>query len=255
MYQHDLDPIAFNLFDISIAWYWLFYPLGFFIVYYLSCNYLNKTEKDFDKKKFIDFAVIIWLSVVLGGRLGYFLFYQPYLLFHEPTSVLQIWRGGMSFHGALLFCILASFALKKYKQFPIYKYGRAILIFLPFALFLGRIGNFINGELWGTPSNLPWAMIFPKADFIPRHPSQLYEAILEGPILFLCIWKTKDKISPIISFILFYGLFRFITEFTREADRHLGYFAGLSLGQYFCLSMILGALCYLFFQKRCARHL
>lgn len=250
MYQHDINPIAFTLFDYPIAWYWVFYPVGFFIVYALSSRYLNKTKNDYNKKNFVDFAVIIWLSVIIGGRLGYFLFYQPALLIEQPDSILQIWYGGMSFHGAFLFCIFTAFALKRYMNTPIYEYGRAVLIFLPIALFLGRIGNFINGELWGTTTSVPWAMVFPKADLLPRHPSQIYEAILEGPLLFLCLWKTRFKISPIIGFILFYGLFRFFTEFTREADRHLGYFAGLSLGQYLCLLMVFGSIIFLLLQRK-----
>lgn len=250
MYVHSFDPIAFYVFQYPIAWYWLFYPLGFFLIYFASRRYLNTTLEVFNPKDFIDFCVVVWFAVILGGRLGYFLFYQPSLLLNEPGSVLEIWRGGMSFHGALLFSLLAALLLKKYKNTPIVDYGSGILLFLPIGLFIGRIGNFINGELWGLPTDLPWGMVFPKADELVRHPSQLYEALLEGPILFICLWLSRHKIPTIIGFIFFYGIFRFLAEFTREADRHIGYLAGLSLGQYFCLAMIAGSSLALFLRRR-----
>jgi phosphatidylglycerol---prolipoprotein diacylglyceryl transferase len=246
MIYHNIDPIAFYVMDLPITWYWLFYPIGFFAVFFASQAYLRSSFQNANSKDFIDFVIFMWFAVIIGGRLGYFLFYQPRLLFTEPFSIFEIWRGGMSFHGAFLACVLTAFSLKKYKNIPIYKYGTAILLFLPIALFLGRIGNFINGELWGRPSDLPWAMVFSKADTVPRHPSQIYEALLEGPILFLSLWFTRKQFSTVLGFVFFYGAYRFIAEFTREADRHIGYFLGLSIGQYFCLFMMFIALFFLF---------
>jgi phosphatidylglycerol:prolipoprotein diacylglycerol transferase len=254
MYVHDLDPVAFYLINYPISWYWVFYPISFFLIYFFARKHLNKTLDEFVPKDFIDFVVVLWFSVIVGGRLGYFLFYQPQLLLNEPGAILEIWRGGMSFHGALLLCLFSAWLLQKYRHIPAVTYGSGILLFLPIGLFLGRVGNFINGELWGNPTELPWGMVFPKADGLVRHPSQLYEAILEGPFLFLTLWVSKQKIPTAIGFILFYGIFRFFIEFTREADRHIGYFAGLSLGQYLCLLMIIASVVSLFFHRR-TKHL
>ena len=187
------------------------------------------------------------LGVILGGRIGYVTFYQPTYFIQHPIEIFAIWQGGMSFHGGFLGVLAAmTFISRKYDKSWI-----TIMDFLaplvPIGLGAGRIGNFINGELWGRSTTLPWGMIFPKVDSIPRHPSQLYEFFLEGVVLFLILWiysqKPRNAGSVSGLFLIFYGTFRFMVEFTREPDSFLGLLQlGMSMGQWLSLPMVLAGI-------------
>jgi phosphatidylglycerol:prolipoprotein diacylglycerol transferase len=183
---------------------------------------------------------------MVGGRLGYILFYQfgdivSYL--KDPVELLAVWRGGMSFHGGLLGCIVAGWLFSRYTRIPFRVIADSVVVAAPVGLGMGRLGNFINGELYGRPTTVPWGMIFPEGGNVPRHPSQLYEALLEGFILFAILWTVRKRGlrdgMMVALFVILYGFFRFIVEFFREPDAHLGFvLGGLSMGQVLCLIMI-----------------
>ena len=186
------------------------------------------------------------LGVILGGRIGYMLFYNPAFYLENPLKVFAIWEGGMSFHGGLLGAIVATALFARRKKIRFYAFSDVCVLSGPVGLGLGRIGNFINGELYGRATDVPWGMVFPGGGVVPRHPSQLYEAFLEGPVLFALLWGLTRKEPPAgvvsWSFIAGYGLFRFIVEFYREPDLQLGLFMqSFSMGQLLSLPMaILG---------------
>ena len=247
-YIHNIDPVAFTIGDFGLSWYWLFYPLSFLSVFFIS-DFVRKRTNDLTKNQLIDFFVVSWIGLLLGSRLVYILFYNLEYYLENPEMMIQFWRGGMSFHGALLGGFAASYLFAKIRKVDVWSFYDNIVFGLPVALFLGRIGNFINGELWGRQSELPWAVVFPQADQIPRHPSEIYEAILEGPLLaallILAYKKFKLSLGQLSAlFVLGYGALRFIVEFFREPDRQVGYiFNYFSMGQLLCLSMIiLGAM-------------
>jgi phosphatidylglycerol:prolipoprotein diacylglycerol transferase len=192
-----------------------------------------------------DFITWAILGVVLGGRLGYVLFYNPSYFLSEPLKIFAVWEGGMSFHGGCLGVLLACWLFGRAHDMSFTEVGDFVSPLVPPGLFFGRLGNFINGELWGRYTDLPWAMRFPDAGGLPRHPSQLYEAALEGAVLFAVVWwysaKPRPKGCVGALFLLGYGTFRFIVEFAREPDRQLGFVAldWMSMGQVLCLPMIL----------------
>jgi len=247
--QHNIDPIAFHLFGQAISWYWLFYPLAYIAIFYASIFYIQQKKYAIARSDLIDFFTMLWISLIVGGRLGYFLIYQSNLLIEQPSILLSLHLGGMSFHGAMLGVIVFLFIYQKVKKASAFTILDIAILFSPIALFFGRLGNFINGELWGRPSDLPWAMVFPAADLITRHPSQLYQAITEGPILLaiLFVFK-KDKVSMHNSllFVATYSILRIITEYFREPDTHLGFvFQYLTYGQILSLITLLLSLYFL----------
>jgi phosphatidylglycerol:prolipoprotein diacylglycerol transferase len=241
----NFDPIALELGPVHVRWYGMMYLTAFAIVLILgrmrirNQPWLTISVRDLDDMLFLGV-----LGVVLGGRLGYILFYKPLEYLHDPIRILFVWEGGMSFHGGFIGVILAMlwFARSRGKQWL------AVTDFIaplcPLGLGAGRIGNFINGELWGRPSELPWAMVFPQAaDGIARHPSQLYEFALEGLVLFAILWLYSRRWRPLGAvsglFLLGYGVLRFLVEFTREPDDFLGLLGfGLSMGQWLSLPMV-----------------
>jgi phosphatidylglycerol:prolipoprotein diacylglycerol transferase len=197
------------------------------------------------------------LGVVAGGRLGYVLFYKPAYYLAHPLEIFYLWEGGMSFHGGLLGVMLMMFWLARSRKYPFLMVGDFVSPLIPLGLAAGRLGNFINGELWGRASTLPWAMVFPQSsDGIARHPSQLYQLGLEGLALFVLVWCFANKARPMgqISavFLMGYGFFRFMAEFTREPDNFLGLLAaGLTMGQWLSLPMIIaGAALYQWAAKK-----
>lgn len=245
---HQINPIAFSVSGFDVSWYWLFYPLSFLLLFLTSYIYSKFYLPVKSYKNFIDFFLFCWLGTIIGGRLGYLLLYQAPLFFSEPQILWAFHLGGMSFHGAALGIALFTLLFYKLKKQNPFEYMDIVIIFTPICLLLGRIGNFINGELWGRPSELPWAMVFPHADSLTRHPSQLYEAILQGPILFFLLWTFKDfkkNGHNTLLFLMFYSVLRFVAEFFREPDRHLGFFFHFfSYGQllsiaFFILSFLL----------------
>ncbi len=243
----NISPVIFSVGPFQLRWYGTMYLLGF-VVGYLILRKLTQGRKGrFKGDLLLDFLAFVALGLVVGGRLGYVLIYNlPYYL-ENPLEALAIWKGGLSFHGGFAGVILAGMWFAKRNSVGFYEMADVAVVPLPIGLGLGRIGNFINGELFGRPSNLPWCMVFPQGGPQCRHPSQLYEALLEGMILFLIMWRLgRVERKPGIvfwSFVMFYGLFRFLGEFAREPDPQLGLVLGpLSMGQLLSLPMaILGA--------------
>ena len=245
MFVNNLDPVAITLFNIDIRWYSLAYIFGLiFSIQYgkflITKNNFFKFEKDI-LDDYLPYAI---LGIILGGRIGYILFYDLAFYIKNPIEILYIWRGGMSFHGGLVGIILISLYFVKKKQIDFYVFSDLLALISPIGLFLGRIANFINSELIGLPSNLPWSVIFIKIDQISRHPSQLYEALLEGIMLFTIlnlIFKFK-KIKGYVSayFLILYSFFRIISEQFRLPDGHLGYVLGnLSMGSVLSIIILL----------------
>jgi len=251
----DISPEIVKIGPLSIRWYGLMYLIGFICSYLIVKREIKRrgfrVEKDFLENLY--FYLI--LGLLIGARLGYVIFYNlPYYVEH-PLHVFAIWQGGMSFHGGLLGVIVSAWIFTKVKKFDFFTLTDMLVLTAPIGLGLGRIGNFINGELYGRITDVPWAMIFPEGGPLPRHPSQLYEAALEGFALFVILWFFKDKFSRsgIVSslFLILYGVFRFFVEFFREPDPQIGYILGVfTMGQVLCSIMILAGLGLLFYRSR-----
>lgn len=245
----EINPIAFQLGFIAIRWYSLAYILGLIGAWGLARKMSRVEKSPFTVLKIDDFLVWATFGIIIGGRLGYVLFYNIRYFLEFPLHILALWEGGMSFHGGLIGVIVATFLFAWKKQVPPLTIGDIIVCVAPIGLFLGRLANFANGELYGRVSqSVPWVMIFPGGGALPRHPSQLYEAALEGLLLFSilnALWWFVPKYRKRTGFLsglffVLYGLFRFILEFFREPDAHLGFiWKQLSMGQLLCLPMIL----------------
>jgi phosphatidylglycerol:prolipoprotein diacylglycerol transferase len=245
----NLNPVLLHLGTLQIRWYGMMYALSFIIGYYLICYLAPKRGVPLGGDGVAELIVYLVAGVLLGGRLGYVLFYNlPYYLEH-PVQIVAVWDGGMSFHGGLIGVTVGGLLFSRKSRIPFWSLTELVVPVAPMGLFLGRIGNFINGELWGRPSNVPWAMIFPRAPLVhgvmvPRHPSQLYEAILEGLVLFTILWVLARKPRPkgllLGTFLTFYGLFRSFVEFFRQPDPQLGYIGGfITMGQILSIPMVL----------------
>ncbi|MFQ2662275.1 prolipoprotein diacylglyceryl transferase [Aeromonas caviae] len=248
--QHDgywvfsqIDPVAFSLGPLSVRWYGLMYLFGFAFAMWLAGRRADAPNSGWTRNEVSDLLFYGFLGVILGGRIGYVLFYNFDLFLADPTSLFKIWTGGMSFHGGLIGVITAMiwFAHKTQRHF--FTVADFVAPLIPFGLGVGRIGNFMNGELWGRVTDVPWAIIFPEAGPEPRHPSQLYQFALEGVVLFIILnlfWRKHPPRGAISGmFLLFYGLFRFLVEFVRQPDSQLGlYFNEISMGQILSTPMI-----------------
>ena len=242
-----IDPTLIEIGPLQLRWYGVMYVLGFLASYFLIAGQKRARRLGLQGKLLQDLIFYLALGLVVGARIGYILFYQyanlGYYL-HHPLEILAVWHGGMSFHGGLIGVVAAAILFCRLRGLPFWDVADAVIVTAPIGLCLGRLGNFINGELYGRPSSVPWAMVFPTGPPVPRHPSQLYEAALEGVVLFLILWWLKDsKAKPGAMVCLFlggYGIFRFVVEFFREPDSQIGLFFGfLSMGQFLCLAMIL----------------
>ncbi len=259
MYTHNLDPILFNLGFIEIRWYSLAYISGILIGWWLGKVIISKKFRNlnfnFDIKEFDNLITYIIISILLGGRIGYVLFYNLGYYISNPFDTLKIWEGGMSFHGALAGVILGTYWFSIKKNIPSLFLLDIISYVAPIGIFFGRIANFINGELVGKTTDVIWGVIFPKIDNNIRHPSQLYEAFLEGIVLFiimnLTLFRNNYKIGACsYIFLIFYGIFRIFSEFYREPDLQIGYFFNLvSMGMILSIMMILAGVI-IFFKKR-----
>ena len=247
MFTHpQFDPIALSLGPVAVRWYGLMYVVAF--VLYITLGKLRVRQglgQGLESKDVDDMLVWGVFGVILGGRLGYVLFYKPGYFMDHPAEVLQIWTGGMSFHGGFLGVLVAVWLFCKLRHRRWLPTMDFIAPLVPLGLAAGRIGNFINGELPGRPTTVPWAMWFPQVDPSPvyRHPSQLYQAALEGVALFAVLWIYSSRPRPAGAvsgaFLAGYGLFRFIAEFARQPDDFLGLLGfGLSMGQWLSLPMI-----------------
>jgi phosphatidylglycerol---prolipoprotein diacylglyceryl transferase len=245
----NLNPVLVHLGPLEVHWYGVMYALSFIIGYYLICYLARKRGVPLDSDGVAELTGYLVAGVLFGGRLGYVLFYNlPYYLRH-PAQIVSVWDGGMSFHGGLIGVIIAGLLFSRKTGIPFWSLTELVVPVAPLGLFFGRLGNFINGELWGRPSNVPWAMIFPRAPLVhgamvPRHPSQLYEAILEGLVLFSVLWIMAQRPRPkgVIfgTFLTLYGLFRCFVEFFRQPDPQLGYIGGvITMGQFLSIPMIL----------------
>jgi len=245
----NISPTLFKIGPIQIRWYGLMYLFGFLASYFLIRIQPRARRLGLQGALLQDLILFLALGLIVGARIGYVFFYQfshlgDYL--RNPIEIIAIWHGGMSFHGGLIGAIVAGILFCRWRKLPLWEVADTVIVTAPIGLLLGRVGNFINGELYGRPSSVPWAMVFPGGGPIPRHPSQLYEAALEGLVLFLILWVLKDlRFRPGAMVCLFlggYGILRFLVEFFREPDPQIGLFWGvLSMGQLLCLAMILTA--------------
>jgi phosphatidylglycerol:prolipoprotein diacylglycerol transferase len=252
----NIDPVALRLGPIAVHWYGLMYLFGFAAGWWLGRQRAKRAGTGWVPAQVDDLVVYVALGVVLGGRLGYILFYGFPQYLEAPLDALKVWQGGMSFHGGLLGVLVAMWLYGR-------RHGRSFLSvtdfiapLIPPGLLFGRIGNFINGELWGRVSDVPWAMIFPTGGPLPRHPSQLYQAGLEGVALFIILWfySSRPRGTGAVSgmFLIVYAVFRFSMEFVRVPDAHIGYlaFGWLTMGHVLTLPMLVGGLALLWMASR-----
>jgi phosphatidylglycerol:prolipoprotein diacylglycerol transferase len=243
MFINNFDPIAFQIMSFEIRWYSLAYILGI-VVGWILCKKIFIKNSDISEK-FDDYITYLIIGVILGGRIGYIIFYNFSYYLDNIFDIFKIWQGGMSFHGGLLGVIASSYIFaKKNNQNP-FLYLDQVSLVAPIGIFFGRLANFINSELYGKTTDVPWSVIFIKVDNLSRHPSQLYEAILEGIILFLILnyFMNKDYLKKpgLISglFLIYYSLFRFFIEFLRVPDQQIGYlFLNLTMGQIISLVFV-----------------
>lgn len=238
-----INPVAVQLGPLKVHWYGIMYIIGFAGAWLLAKTRIRRPDIDLTNEQLADFLFYAALGVLLGGRIGYMLFYNFPTLIHTPLTLFKVWDGGMSFHGGLLGVIVAMVWFGKRQQKPVFLLTDFAAPLVPIGLGAGRIGNFINGELWGRVTTVPWAMIYPQAGPLPRHPSEIYEFLGEGVLLFIILWLFSSKPRPRMAvsglFLLGYGCIRFTLEFFRQPDRQLGFIAfnWLTMGQLLCIPM------------------
>ncbi len=260
MYTHDLDPILIDFGFIALRWYSLSYVLGIILGWWLGKKIIKdlspKINLKFNLKEFDDLITYLIISLILGGRLGYIFFYNLEYYVSNPLDIIKIWEGGMSFHGALIGIIIGTLIFSLTKKISLFFLLDVIACVSPIGIFFGRIANFINGELVGKVTEVSWSVIFPKLDMLSRHPSQLYEAFLEGLVLFLILNSSISKKEYKVGtcsylFLIFYGIFRIIAEQFREPDAQLGFIIGsLSMGTILSGLMIVAGLIILISLKK-----
>jgi len=244
----QIDPIIFSIGPIALRWYGMMYLIGFIAAMFIANKAADKNNSGWTRDQVSDLLFYGFLGVILGGRVGYVLFYQFDYFLVEPLYLFKIWQGGMSFHGGLLGVITAVFLFARREKKGFLQVADFVAPLVPIGLGMGRLGNFINAELWGRQTDVSWAMIFPTDKLqLPRHPSQLYEFCLEGVLLFIIVYGVSRKPRPLglVSglFLICYGIFRMIVELFREPDSQLGYyFSYISMGQMLSLPMVIGGL-------------
>ncbi len=261
MYTHNLDPVLLNFGFIEIRWYSLAYIFGILIGWWLGKKIINHIHKyneiKFNLKDFDELITYIVISIILGGRFGYIIFYNLEYYISNPLDIIKVWEGGMSFHGALIGIILGTYLFSAKKNVKIFFLLDIIACVSPIGIFLGRLANFINAELVGKVTTMSWGVIFPNFGVLPRHPSQIYEAFLEGAVLFLIlniiIFKKEYRLGTCsYLFLILYGIFRIISEFFREPDSQVGYIFNLfSMGSVLSfLMVIIGFIMFNIFRKK-----
>lgn len=247
-----IDPVLISFGPLKVRWYGLMYVLGFIAAYFLVQYQLRRFRWQELAEQLDNLNLFLILGVIVGGRLGYVLFYNPSYYLRHPLEILATWQGGMSFHGGCIGVIAAGLLFCRSRQLNFWRAADLYVVTVPIGLGLGRLGNFINAELYGRVTDVPWAMIFPGAGPLPRHPSQLYEALLEGVLLFTVLWSVEQKPwqnpvsrlwphgSMLGLFLILYGTVRIIVEFFREPDVQLGeVFLGMTMGQTLSLIMMM----------------
>ena len=242
----DIDPVAVSVFSIDIHWYGLMYLFGFIAAWLLSIYRAGQGPRVIRANQADDLVFYGAMGVVAGARIGYILFYDLASVMEDPLRILRVWEGGMSFHGGLIGTALALWLYARKIGRNFFDVVDFIAPFAPIGIFFGRLGNFIGAELWGRASDVPWAMVFPTdPDGLPRHPSQLYEAFLEGIVLFVILFwysaRPRPRAAVIGAFVMFYGLFRFSVEFVREPDAHIMFdlFGWVTRGQLLSIPMMM----------------
>ena len=264
MIVHNFDPVLVDLGFFQIRWYSIAYILGIILGWVYAVKIIKKTQNNtqnfepIKRSDFDDLVIYLVLGIILGGRLGYVIFYNLEYYIQNSFEIFKLWQGGMSFHGGLLGIIVAIFIFSKNKNTNFFKYSDIVACVAPIGLFLGRLANFINGELFGKISTLPWAVIFPNGGNIARHPSQIYEAILEGLVLFILINFLALKKHLIIKtgyvssfFLISYSILRIFSENFREPDQHLGYlFNYFSMGTLLSILTLISGFLIIFFIKK-----
>jgi len=257
----NIDPIAVALGPIKIHWYGLMYLIGFAAVYFLGQKRAAAPWSPIKPEAIEDLVTYGALGVILGGRIGYILFYNFDVFIENPIILFKIWQGGMSFHGGMLGVFVAMSLFAKKQNCTMLQLTDIIAPLAPIGLGAGRLGNFINSELWGRTTDVPWAMVFPTGGPLARHPSQLYEAFLEGVVMFAILWIYSSKPRPTMGAtglaLFLYGCFRFFVEFFRMPDAHLGYLAldWVTMGQILSTPMIIiGALLFYFAHKNAPKE-
>ena len=243
----NIDPVLISIGPLAIRWYGLMYLAAFAAGWWLGARRIAQGRAPVTRAQLDDLLFLIVLGVILGGRLGYVLFYKPAYYLAHPLEILAVWQGGMSFHGGLLGVMAAMAVAARRHKVDWLRLMDFIAPLIPPGIAAGRLGNFINAELPGRVTDVPWGMVFPGAGGAPRHPSQLYQFALEGLTLFALMWWFSSKPRPrgqvSAMFLLGYGVLRFVAEFAREPDSFIGYLAlGLTMGQWLCLAMIAGGL-------------
>ncbi|MCK5720028.1 MAG: prolipoprotein diacylglyceryl transferase [Thiomargarita sp.] len=242
----DIDPVLLQLGPLKIHWYGIMYLIGFTAAWWLGSKRMqNSWSPIVNAEQLSDLIFYGALGVIIGGRLGYILFYDFFTFLSYPLNIFKIWQGGMSFHGGFIGVLVAMWFYGRKINHSFFAITDFIAPLIAIGLGTGRIGNFINGELWGRPTDLPWGMVFPHVDNLARHPSQLYQMLLEGVILFSILWLFSKRPRPIMAvsglFLITYGFFRFLIEFVRVPDAHLGFiaFEWMTMGQLLSLPMLI----------------
>lgn len=239
----QIDAVAFSLGPLAVRWYGIMYLLGFLLAFWYCLAHRDRANPPWSKELIADLVFYAALGVIFGGSLGYWLLYEPDKLWSDPLILFKFWLPGRSFHGGLIGVVIALWIFAHIHHRRFLEITDFIAPAVPLGLGLGRIGNFLNAELWGRITTVPWGMMFPNAGPLPRHPSQLYEFLLEGVLLFLILFLYTRKPRPIGTvsglFALCYGIFRFVVEFFREPDQGFLVWDGLSMGQILSLPMIL----------------
>lgn len=242
----DISPIIFSIGPLSIRWYSMAYLFGILFGWFLINRYIEKYKINLSKEKIEDLIFYITLGIILGGRLGYVLFYGTASFWHNPLQVLAIWQGGMSFHGGVIGVIIAIYLFARKIKYPFLGLTDLVVLVVPIGVFCGRLANFVNDELWGRVTDVAWAVRFPNGGYLPRHPSQLYEALLEGVMTFVILnllWRKKwvREHTGVVSslFVLCYGVFRISMEQFRQPDSHMGFYLNyFTMGQILSVPLI-----------------
>lgn len=254
----QISPVMFSIGPLDIRWYSMAYLVGILLGWFLINRNVQKNNLELNRQKVEDLIFYLTLGIILGGRLGYAIFYGGKAMWSEPWHILEIWKGGMSFHGGVAGVIIALWVYARKINYKFLGLTDLVVLYAPIGIFLGRLANFANDELWGRVTDVPWAIRFPAGGYLPRHPSQLYEAFFEGIVMFLLLnwlWRysfVRNR-SGLVSalFVLMYGVFRISMEQFREPDQHMGFFfGGITMGQILSLPLIVLGLTVIVFLLR-----